>query len=175
MCPSTATCRCRPAAGRLPGPTFVRVVRNKIRQAVSLWKAVQSATWRQEEPNGSVPEDTDTPSYQGFVNDLKPQMRFHYGAIRHLLNQLIQQEAARDAFFEHTRIKPTLVLYETTPIEPSTRSLLVKLDIDPPDDLKIKTRMKSQSDGINDDWARRYSEIRLGTEFDLVPAVPSLS
>ena len=43
------------------------------------------------------------------------------------------------------------------------------------DDLNIKTRMKSQSDGINDDWARRYSEIRLGTEFDLVPAVPSLS
>jgi hypothetical protein len=23
------------------------------------------------------------------------------------------------------------------------------------------------------DWVRRYSEIRLGTEFDLVPAVPS--
>ena len=150
---------------------------NKIRQAVSLWKAVQSATWRQEEPNGSLPEDTDTPSYQGFVNDLKPQMRFHYGAIRHLLNQLIQQEAAWDAFFEHTRIKPTLVLYENfaADIEPSTRSLLEKLDIDPPDDLNIKTRMKSQSDGINDDWARRYSEIRLGTEFDLVPAVPSLS
>lgn len=161
-----------------PDLTFVRVVRaNKIRQAVSLWKAVQSATWRQEEPNGSLPEDTDTPSYQGFVNDLKPQMRFHYGAIRHLLNQLIQQEAAWDAFFEHTRIKPTLVLYENfaADIEPSTRSLLEKLDIDPPDDLNIKTRMKSQSDGINDDWARRYSEIRLGTEFDLVPAVPSLS
>lgn len=31
--------------------------------------------------------------------------------------------------------------------------------------------MKSQSDGINDDWARRYSELRLGTEFDLVPTV----
>jgi hypothetical protein len=30
--------------------------------------------------------------------------------------------------------------------------------------------MKAQSDGINDDWARRFSELRLGTEFDLVPA-----
>ncbi len=29
--------------------------------------------------------------------------------------------------------------------------------------------MKRQSDVINDDWARRYSELRLGTEFDLVP------
>ena len=31
-----------------PDLTFVRVVRaNKVRQAVSLWKAVQTATWRQ--------------------------------------------------------------------------------------------------------------------------------
>jgi hypothetical protein len=32
--------------------------------------------------------------------------------------------------------------------------------------------MKRQSTGLNDDWARRYSELRLGTRFDLVPAVP---
>ena len=32
--------------------------------------------------------------------------------------------------------------------------------------------MRRQSDGINDDWVRRFSELRLGTEFDLVPAVP---
>jgi hypothetical protein len=31
--------------------------------------------------------------------------------------------------------------------------------------------MKRQSDGINDDWARRFSELRLGTRFDLVPTV----
>ncbi len=29
--------------------------------------------------------------------------------------------------------------------------------------------MKRQSDRVNDDWARRYSELRLGTDFDLVP------
>ena len=29
--------------------------------------------------------------------------------------------------------------------------------------------MKRQSDRVNDDWVRRYSELRLGTEFDLVP------
>ena len=32
-------------------------------------------------------------------------------------------------------------------------------------------RMKRQSDGINDDWAKRFSELRLGTRFDLVPTV----
>jgi len=30
--------------------------------------------------------------------------------------------------------------------------------------------MRRQSDGINDDWVRRYSELRRGTQFDLVPA-----
>ena len=29
--------------------------------------------------------------------------------------------------------------------------------------------MKRQSDSVNDDWVKRYSELRLGTEFDLVP------
>lgn len=165
-----------------PDLTFVRVVRaNKIRQAVSLWKAVQTATWRQEETDspkavGALPEDSDTPSYQGFVNEHRPQLRFHYGAIKHLLNQLIQQEAAWDAFFEHTRIKPVLVLYENfaSEIEVSTRNVLEKLDIEVPADLDVEPKMRSQSDGVNDDWARRYSEIRLGSEFDLVPAVPAV-
>ena len=33
--------------------------------------------------------------------------------------------------------------------------------------------MQKQSDGINDDWTRRYADLKLGTEFDLVPAVRS--
>jgi len=32
--------------------------------------------------------------------------------------------------------------------------------------------MKRQSDRVNDDWVKRYSELRLGTNFDLVPVVP---
>jgi hypothetical protein len=32
--------------------------------------------------------------------------------------------------------------------------------------------MRPQSDEVNDDWTRRYSEVRLATEFDLVPATP---
>jgi len=156
-----------------PDLTFVRVVRaNKIRQAVSLWKAVQTASWRDEGTTTSdEPENSDTPSYKDFVNEHRPQLRFHYGAIKHLLDQLLQQEAAWDAFFEHARIKPVFVLYENfaSDIEASTRNVLQRLGIDPPEDLNLDTKMKKQSDGINDDWARRYSDIRLGAEFDLVP------
>lgn len=161
-----------------PDLTFVRVVRaNKIRQAVSLWKAVQTASWRDEgSPNGDQPENMDA-SYQGFINEHLPALRFHYGAIRHLLDQLLQQEAAWDAFFEHSRIKPVFVLYENfaAEIEVSTRRLLADLDIDAPGDLHLEPKMKSQSDGVNDDWARRYSDIRLGAEFDLHPTACSRS
>ena len=156
-----------------PDLTFVRVVRaNKVRQAVSLWKAVQTATWRQE---GEATGDGDgDPPYKSYLHEHRPQLRFHYRAIEHLLNQILIEEAQWDAFFEHARIRPVLVLYENfeAEYEVATRSVLERLEIDVPADLRIEPRMRKQSDGINDDWTRRYADLKLGTEFDLVPTVP---
>ena len=66
------------------------------------------------------------------------------------------------------------MLYENFASSPqaSTRNILERLGLPAPSDLSVEPRMKRQSDGINDDWVRRFSELRLGTEFDLVPAVP---
>src|SRR4029453_4559107 len=78
-----------------PELTFVRVVRaNKVRQPISLWKRVQTATWRQEEPSpaafgGFLPEDDDVPPYRSFISEHRPQLRFHYGAIDPLLAGII--------------------------------------------------------------------------------------
>jgi LPS sulfotransferase NodH len=160
-----------------PNLTFVRVVRaNKVRQAVSLWKAVQTATWREDQAtsNAISVEDDGSPPYRTFIEEHRPQLRFHYRAIDHLLQQLIVEEASWDAFFEHAGIKPVLVLYENFAgdYEASTQNLLERLDLTAPDGFKLEPRMKKQSDSVNDDWTKRYSELRLGTEFDLVP-VPS--
>jgi trehalose 2-sulfotransferase len=152
-----------------PDLTFVRVVRaNKIRQAVSLWKAVQTATWREEE-RADHPE---APPYKSFLEDHRTGLRFHYRAIEHLLQQILIEEASWDAFFEHCGIAPVLVLYENFAADPqtSTINVLERMGIDPPLDFEFQPLMKRQSDLLNDDWARRYSELRLGTEFDLVPA-----
>jgi trehalose 2-sulfotransferase len=102
----------------------------------------------------------------------RPQLRFHYGAIEHLLGQILFQEAQWDAFFEHARIRPVLVLYENFAADPesSTRNMLERLEVVASGDLGLETRMRKQSDGINDDWTRRYAELKLGTQFDLVPA-----
>ncbi len=157
-----------------PDLTFVRVVRaNKLRQAVSLWKAVQTATWREDQASAkavSVEED-GSPPYRSFIEEHRPALRFHYRAIDHLLGLLLAEEASWDAFFEHTGIRPVLVLYENfaADYETSTLNLLDRLDLSPPDGFAFEPRMKRQSDRVNDDWARRYSELRLGTEFDLTP------
>jgi LPS sulfotransferase NodH len=161
-----------------PELTFVRVLRaNKIRQAVSLWKAVQTATWREEQQQaefgGMHADEGDSPPYKSFLEDHRPQLRFHYRAIAHLLEQILIEEASWDSFFEHSGIRPILVLYENFAADPqtSTLNLLDRLELAPPPDFRFEPRMKRQSDGLNDDWVRRYSELRLGTEFDLVPAV----
>src|SRR5690349_13525790 len=166
-----------PAA--FPDVTFVRVVRaNKVRQAVSLWKAVQTATWRAEDNGqsgvGDLPEDSDVPPYKSFIEASRPQLRFHYRAIKHLLEQLILEEAMWSAFFEHAEIRPVMVLYENfaADIDTSTVGVLEQLGLEAPEDFHFKPKMKSQSDGLNDDWARRFADIELGTRFDLVPAVP---
>jgi LPS sulfotransferase NodH len=161
-----------PAA--FPELTFVRVVRaNKLRQAVSLWKAVQTATWREDQAGAKAAsvESDGSPPYRSFIEEHRPQLRFHYRAIAHLLEQLLIEEACWDAFFEHSGIKPVLVLYENfaADYETSTLRLLERLDLSPPEGFDFEPRMKRQSDRINDDWVARYSELRLGTDFDLVP------
>ena len=159
-----------------PEVTFIRVVRaNKIRQAVSLWKAVQTATWREQDAiqSASVGLDDSEPPYKSFIRDHRPQLRFHYNAIAHLLDGILQEEASWDAFFEHCGITPILVLYENfaADYETSTVRVLERLRLSLPEAFAFEPRMKRQSDGINDDWARRFSELRLGTQFDLVPTV----
>ncbi len=145
-----------------------------MRQAVSLWKAVQTATWREDDAAakiGSVEED-GTPPFRSFIEEHRPQLRFHYRAIDHLLETLLVEEASWDAFFEHSGIKPILVLYENfaADYEASTLNLLERLGLSCPEGFEFEPRMKKQSDKINDDWTKRYSELRLGRDFDLVPA-----
>jgi trehalose 2-sulfotransferase len=157
-----------------PDLTFVRVVRaNKVRQAVSLWKAVQTATWREDQAsaNSASVEDDGSPPYRSFAEAHRPQLRFHYKAIDHLLEHLLIEEASWDAFFEHSGIKPILVLYENfaADYETSTLNLLDRLDLTCAEDFEFEPRMKKQSDKINDDWTKRYSELRLGRDFDLFP------
>jgi hypothetical protein len=109
--------------------------------------------------------------HQSFIEEHRPQLRFHYRAIDHLLDQLLVEESSWDAFFEHTGIEPVLVLYENfaADYETSTLHLLERLNLACPDGFEFEPRMKRQSNRINDDWTKRYCDLRLGRDFDLDP------
>ena len=47
-----------------------------------------------------------------------------------------------------------------------------RLGLPVPDGTRLEPPLRQQSDDINDDWVRRYSDIKLGAALDLVPAVP---
>lgn len=156
-----------PAA--FPDLRYVRVIRaNKVRQAVSLWKAVQTLAWS-ESQDGTTSQSAP---YKSFLQENRPGLLFHYRAIEHLLHQVLAQEAFWDAFFEHIRVKPILVLYENfaSDYATSTGRLLDRLDLELPDGAQLEPPLRQQSDSVNDDWVKRFSELKLGAEFDLTPA-----
>lgn len=156
-----------------PDLRFVRVVRgNKVRQAVSLWKAVQTAAWSEAQAGATKPE---APPYKSYLEEHRPALRFHFRAVEHLLQQILVQEAYWDCFFERTHIKPILVLYENFAGDyaTSTTRLLERLGLPAGETASLDPPLKQQSDSVNDDWVRRFSDLKLGAEFDLVPALGS--
>lgn len=150
-----------------PNLRYVRVVRaSKVRQAVSLWKAVQTEEWSQQFADEAVKGASTLEN--------GPPLRFNYKAIDHLIDKLIAEEAFWDSFFEHCRIRPIMVLYENfaSDYQRSTLRLMDRLGLPVPDGVNLVPPLRQQSDDINDDWVRRYSDIKLGAALDLVPAVP---
>jgi LPS sulfotransferase NodH len=103
-----------------------------------------------------------------------PQPRFNYRAIAHLLQQIQVEEASWDAYFEHCGVRPMLLLYENFAAHPhkSTLSILERLGLEAPGDVTVDAGMKRQSDDINDDWVRRFSEQRLDEALDARRVVP---
>ena len=82
-------------AERLPELRYVHVTRgDKVAQAVSLWRAVQTRAWRA----GDVKEE-------GVAV-------YHGGAIGHLVAQLTEQDEAWRAWFAANGIEPLTIAYE---------------------------------------------------------------
>jgi LPS sulfotransferase NodH len=181
-----------------PELRFVRVVRaNKVRQAVSLWKAVQTATWQEpdrDEPLDETEPDRDgtepdrdgpepdregpEPDREGPVDDtdaangLGPRLKFHFHAIEHLLDQILAHEACWDAFFEHCEIQPHVVVYEdfVDSYKETALNVLRYIGVEPPASIELKQRLRPQTDDLNRRWARRFSELKLNTDPDLAGA-----
>lgn len=115
------------------------------RQAVSLWKALQTQKWRQD-------SDEDAGG-QG--------LRFNFAAVDYLKLRIDEHNAAWQAYFERCGVEPVRVVYEefVEAYEENMLGLLNAIGISLPEDFTVtKLKMKCQSDELSEEWVRLYHE-----------------
>lgn len=125
--------------------------RDKVRQAVSLWKAIQTWTWKHD---GHA-----TPAHAPAHKELA----FHFEAIDHLVQRLSAHEKAWQRYFARCGVQPLTVVYEelSSSYEATALNILRHLHIPVPRHLKFgKRRMHQQANALSEEWVRRYKEIK---------------
>ena len=140
-----------PAA--FPDVRYVLVKRErKARQAVSLWKVLQTFVWRQERRRG----------------DLGPRPRneellYCFEAIDHLERQLSDHEAAWEDYFDRADIQPLTLVYEefASDVQGAVAAVLDHLDVPVPAGFSLpREPLRRQADDHSEEWVRRYREER---------------
>lgn len=135
-----------------PNLHYVRVTRlDKVRQAVSLWKAIQTWTWRQDELLGTAHSHTHR------------ELVFHFEAIDHLVERITTHDAAWEQYFADSGIRPFTVVYEelAQAYEQTALNILEYLHIPIPEKLVFgERRMKQQANTLSDEWVRRYTDLK---------------
>lgn len=120
---------------------FVRVMRpDKIGQAVSLWKAIQTQAWRAGGPARAAAEPV-----------------FHFGAIHHLIGHLSEHERRWTQLFSDAGLEPLLITYDQVvgDWDGTLRRTLAHLGVDA--DIALPApALDRQADARSRDWVQRY-------------------
>ena len=134
-------------ARTFPDLRYVQITReDKVRQAVSLWKAVQTQAWREE---------------GGGADGAKAEPVFSFRAINFLVRQLTAHDASWDAYFLGLGLEPLKVTYEelAEAPDPVVRRVLGHVGADVPDDLALDApKLRVQADERSEEWVRRVHE-----------------
>ena len=116
--------------------------RDTLAQAISLWRAVQTAQWRAEDRDAAV------------------DPVFHAGAIAHLKARLEEHASAWRDWFAARGIEPLEITYEAFAQEPTStvRAVLDHVGI-PHDGVEIpEPPMRRQADERSREWVDRFRE-----------------
>jgi trehalose 2-sulfotransferase len=140
-------CPCQVPGAVLPNlRRFVWIYRrDTTRQAVSLWKALQTQQWRRD-------SDEDVAG-QG--------LRFSFAAVNHLKLRVDEHNAAWQGFFDGCGVEPLEVVYEdlVEDYEGTVLRLLDGIGISVPHNFTVKKpRTKRQADELSEEWVRLYDE-----------------
>lgn len=136
-----------------PGLRYVQITRqNKVRQAVSLWKAVQTQAWRRE---------------TGEHTERQAELVFSFRAINYLVRLLTAHDASWDAYFLGLGYEPLKVTYEelAESTDAVIRRVLEHLGIPAPNDMTLEApRLSVQADEVTEEWVRRVDQHLLALE-----------
>ena len=119
--------------------------RSKVRQAVSLLKAIQTSVWK--------------------TRSVKPQktpqepLQYVFDGIDLLVQRIVTHEAIWQEFFDRYDIRPFMVVYEdfVNDYEGTARRILDYLGVRVTGDLRGGQRvLMRQADGLSDEWVERY-------------------
>lgn len=121
--------------------------RDKVRQAVSFWKSIQTLVWWRKAgidppPPHKVPE-------------------YRFEAINHFVQEIVMHEAAWQAYFDRHAILPFTVIYEdlASAYEATALEVLNWLGVSYPPDLDFAPRiLQKQTDDVSEIWVDRYRE-----------------
>jgi LPS sulfotransferase NodH len=134
-------------ARSFPDLRYVQITReDKVRQAVSLWKAVQTQAWREE---------------GGAADGERPEPVFSFRAINFLIRQLTAHDASWDAYFLGLGAEPLKVTYEelAEAPDPVIRRVLEHIGAAVPADLHLDApKLKVQADSRSEEWVRRVHD-----------------
>ena len=133
-------------ARAFPGLRYIQITRqNKIRQAVSLWKAVQTQAWKRE-----AGEEVGRPV----------ELVFSFRAINYLVRLLTAHDASWDAYFLGLGYEPLKLTYEelAESTDDVVHRVLAHLGIPAPEGLLVQARLSVQADEVSEDWVRRVDE-----------------
>lgn len=120
--------------------------RDKVRQAISFWKAIETNVWSWSSDESPVPAK---------------EPAFNYEAIQSLEQEIMAHEAAWRQYFELCRVEPLVVVYEelVPAVEETARQVLQFLGINVPPGLVFAERkLKRQADAITEAWIKAYYE-----------------
>lgn len=129
-----------------PNLNYIWIMRrDKVRQAVSLWKGLQGLVWwkRIGDP---------TP-------ELEKELEYNFAAIDYLVQEIILHEAAWQEYFTRYNITPFTVIYEdfVPYYEKTALRIMDWLKISYPENLIFgERRLLKQADSVSEEWVQRY-------------------
>lgn len=123
--------------------------RNKIRLAVSWWKAIKTGEWHRE--IGTKPTSANI------------QNKYNYNAINHLFAECCMREAAMQDFFTEGEIIPLTIVYEDFVLSyrETIQKIIDYLEIPNANRVKIAFPLEEKlADEVSENWVQRFRKER---------------